>query len=92
MKSFAKLLSEACKRQGVSYSELARALGYSQPRISQLMKSKSVSERIFKEAAGALDLDVRVELVPMSKARERMTIERLSKNAGRLGRSGNGRK
>jgi transcriptional regulator with XRE-family HTH domain len=72
MKSFAKLLSEACKRQGVSYSELARALGFSQPRISQLLRSKSVSERNFKECARALDLEVNVELLPRETAKKRM--------------------
>lgn len=88
-KSFGKLLSEACKTQGVSYSELARALGCSQPRITQILQSKSISERVFREVARTLDVDVCVELVPRAGAQKRLETKRTE--ASRRLRRQNGR-
>lgn len=75
-KSFGKLLSEACKTQGVSYSELARAIGCSQPRVSEILQSKSISEGVLKKCAKALDVEVHVELVPRTTAQKRMETKR----------------
>lgn len=88
-KSFGKLLSEACKTQGVSYSELARALDCSQPRITQILYSKSISERVFRECARALDVEVCIELVPRTVAQKRMETKRTE--ASRRLRKTNGR-
>jgi transcriptional regulator with XRE-family HTH domain len=93
MKSFGKMIEEACRQQGVTQSELARALGHSPAWAAHVMRGNNMTERVFKECARVLDLDVRVELVPMTRARQRITARRQARETAekfRL-RSSNGK-
>jgi transcriptional regulator with XRE-family HTH domain len=71
MKSFGKIIAEACERQGLTHADLAHALGYAQPSVTQIL-GRSMTERSFRMLAAALDLDVVVKLVPRPAARRRM--------------------
>lgn len=63
-KPFGRYLAQACKEQGVTTTELARRLGVTQPRATQILGSPSITEEVFRRAAATLGLDVHVELVP----------------------------
>jgi cyanate lyase len=91
-KKFSKLISEACKKQGVTNAELARALGRAQSWVPQLFRTDNMLESTFRECVRVLDMELRVELVPMPKARERMTTKKIVEKTGRLGEKSNGRK
>jgi transcriptional regulator with XRE-family HTH domain len=71
MKSFSKIISDACEKQGVSPAELARAVGQSPSWAYQVLSRSSITERVFKRCARALDLDVQVKLVPRPAAKRR---------------------
>jgi len=74
MKSFAKIILEACEKQGVSHAELSRAVGQAPSWAYQVLRRSSITERVFKRCARALDLDVQVRLVPRPAARKRTRV------------------
>lgn len=65
--TFGRIISQACKRAGISHSELARRLGVSQPRVQQIVASQSISEELLRRCAKALKLQVVLQLKPRSK-------------------------
>lgn len=63
MEKFGRIVSDACKRQGVSHSELARRLGVSQSRVPEILRGGNMTERLLKRCATALGLQLHVQLV-----------------------------
>jgi molybdenum-dependent DNA-binding transcriptional regulator ModE len=84
---FGKLIEDACKKQGVSYKELARALRRTQPWALHVVRSENLTERVFKECAWALDMDVEVKLVK----RRRRGNGKQGSSAGRAARKARAR-
>lgn len=60
--TFGRVISQACKKQGVSHSELARRLKVSQPRVQEIIKSPSLTESLVRRCAKALKLKVKLTL------------------------------
>jgi transcriptional regulator with XRE-family HTH domain len=60
---FGKIVADACKRQGVSHSELARRLGVSQSRVPEILRSGNMTERLLKRCAYALGMRLQVQLI-----------------------------
>ena len=91
-KPFSKLILEACKKQGVSNAELARALGRAQSWVPQLYRTSNMLESTLRECARVLDLELRVELVPRATAQNRMKTRQLVQKSRLRPRKSNGRK
>ncbi len=61
--NFGELVRRACRREGVTQSELARRLGVSQSRVPQIVRSENLTEKVFRECVRALGLEVQCRLV-----------------------------
>lgn len=90
MKHFGKMIQDACRAQGVSNSDLARALGHERSWVPQLFASKNIKESTLRECAQVLDLDVVLELAPRANARRRIEMAKKVQAQPRLRRA-NGR-
>lgn len=52
--TFGKTIRALCRAEGVSNAELARRIGVSQPRIQQILVSRSISEEVLRRCFKAL--------------------------------------
>ena len=52
--TFGKLIRALCRAEGISNAELARRIGVSQPRIQQILASRSISEDTLRRCFKAL--------------------------------------
>ncbi len=60
---FGALLAQAAERQGVTQTELARRLGCTQHRVSEVFRSESLTEVLFKRYVKALRMRLDVKIV-----------------------------
>jgi transcriptional regulator with XRE-family HTH domain len=67
--TFGELVRRACRRQGVTHSELARRLGVSQSRVPQIMRCDNLTEKVFRDTVRALGLEIDCRLVRREGAR-----------------------
>lgn len=88
---FGKIIADACRAQGVTKSELARALGHSPAWVSQLFASANLTENTLRECARALDLDVEVRVLPRRAARGRIRARQILASTRRPRRRSNGK-
>ncbi len=60
---FGAMLASAAERQGITQTELARRLRVTQHRVSEIFRSESITEALFRRACRALDVRLDVRLV-----------------------------
>lgn len=60
---FGALLASAAAREGVTQTELARRLDVTQHRVSEIYRSESITEALFKRCVHALRMRLDVMIV-----------------------------
>lgn len=61
--TFGDLIAKACKDRGVTRYELAKRLGVTSQRTLQIVESRNLTERVVKDCARALGMEVQCKLV-----------------------------
>jgi transcriptional regulator with XRE-family HTH domain len=65
--TFAQMIREECRRQGVSGYELMKRIDAHQSYARQLFESKNITERTLRRCARALGMEVECKLVRRKK-------------------------
>lgn len=60
---FGALIASAAARQGITQTELARRLGVTQHRVSEIYRSESITEALLRRCCKALRVRLDVKLV-----------------------------
>lgn len=63
IKSFGRLLAKEAELQGVTQAELAKRMGITQHRVSQIFRSPNITEEVFRRGCEALGVKPEVRLV-----------------------------
>lgn len=81
MRTFGSIIEAGRRQQGITQSELGRAIGHSPSRVAQIEGEENLSERVFRECLRALDLDVEMRIVLKPPARRRVKAARDAERA-----------
>ena len=61
--AFGDIVRQAFDESGMTQREFAKKVGVAQPRIPEIFKSQSITEKLFDRCAAALGLEIVVKLV-----------------------------
>lgn len=59
---FSAFVKEALNRTGMTHAEFAHRLGVHASRVPEILRSKNLTEKLFKRCVQALGMTVKVEL------------------------------